>query len=104
MTGLNGPQNTLTATIEDTPIEVLNIIEQELSEMIGEGCAHMFIQALYDEAVKRGDNLSDEHVIFIYTELRKELKGLLGLLGLQTLDRKIHISIKSRLGLKSYFR
>jgi hypothetical protein len=104
MIGLNEHQKLVTATIEDTPIEVLNIIEQELSEMIGEGCAHMFISALYDEAVKRGDNLTDEHVIYIYTELRKELKGLLGLLGLQALDRKINIRIKNRLGLKTYFQ
>jgi len=59
MIGLNEPQRVISATIEDTPIEVLNIIEQELSEMIGEGCSHMFISALYDEAVKRGDSLTD---------------------------------------------
>jgi hypothetical protein len=97
------PQRMLTATIEETPIEVLNIIEIELGEMIGDGCAHMFIQALYDEIVIEGTNLTDGQVTKIYSELRLELKGLLGLLGLQTLDRKINISIKTKLGLKSYF-
>ena len=97
------PQRMLTATMEETPIEVLNIIEVELSEMIGDGCAHMFIQALYDEIVSEGTNLSNDDVIKIYSELRLELKGLLGLLGLQTLDRKINISIKTKLGLQSYF-
>jgi hypothetical protein len=104
MVGFNQPQSTLTATIEETPIEVLNIIEHELSAMIGEGCSHMFISALYDDVVRSGDNLTDDHVIYIYSELRKELKGLLGLLGLQTLDRKINIQIRKRLGLIAYFK
>ena len=100
--GLGELQQTYRATTEETPTEVLNIIERELSIMIGGGCAHMFIQALYDDIVREGNQLNSDHVIKIYSELRLELKGLLGLLGIQALDRKINISIQTKLGLNSY--
>ncbi|WP_455392426.1 hypothetical protein [[Eubacterium] cellulosolvens] len=92
-----------TAIIENTPVEVINIIEQELATMIGDGCAHMFVQAIYDDIVKPDENLSKDHVFSIYDELKKELKGLLGELGLVTLDRKINYAIKSKLGLINFF-
>jgi hypothetical protein len=94
-----------TAVIENTPIEVINIIEQELAEMIGEGCAHMFVQAIYDDIVVSDEkDLTKEHVYTIYSELRIELKGLLGELGLKTLDKRINISIESKLGLTEFFK
>jgi hypothetical protein len=93
-----------TAIIENTPIEVINIIEQELAGMIGDGCAHMFVQALYDDILDSGEKkLSKDSVIRIYSELKVELKGLLGELGLITLERKINNSIRAKLGLSNYF-
>ncbi len=91
------------AVIENTPIEVVNIIEQELATMIGNGCAHMFVQAMYDDTVESAETLTKEHVIKLYDELKKELKGLLGELGLKTLERKIDYAIKSKLGLVNFF-
>ncbi len=93
----------ITAVIENTPIEVINIIEQELAFMIGDGCAHMFVQAMYDDIVDSKQTLTKEDVINIYLELKKELKGLLGELGLKTLQRKIDYSIRSKLGLSNFF-
>ena len=93
-----------TAIIENTPVEVINIIEQELAGMIGDGCAHMFVQAIYDDIIDSEEkNITKDHVIKIYLELKKELKGLLGELGLVTLDRKINYAIKSKLGILSFF-
>jgi hypothetical protein len=92
-----------TAIIENTPIEVVNIIEQELAFMIGDGCAHMFVQAMSDDIVSSGESLTRDHVIKIYNELRQELKGLLGELGLRTLERKIDYAIRSKLGLQDFF-
>ena len=72
-----------TAVIENTPIEVINIIEQELAEMIGNGCAHMFVQAIYDDVVISNEKeLTKDNLSKIYLELKHELKGLLGELGL----------------------
>jgi hypothetical protein len=93
-----------TAIIENTPVEVINIIEQELATMIGDGCAHMFVQAIYDDTIESNETeITKEHVNRIYIELKSELKGLLGELGLQTLDRKINFSIRAKLGLLNFF-
>ena len=93
-----------TAVIENTPIEVINIIEQELATMIGDGCAHMFVQAIYDDIIDSKEiKVTKDHVVKIYSELKKELKGLLGELGLITLERKINYAIQSKLGILNYF-
>jgi hypothetical protein len=49
-------------TIDTTPMEMLNIIERELSEIIGKGCSQMFIQSIYDEVVANGKQLTQEAV------------------------------------------
>jgi hypothetical protein len=62
------------------------------------------VQAIYDDIIDSDEkNITKDHVIKIYSELKKELKGLLGELGLVTLDRKINYAIKSKLGLLSFF-
>lgn len=87
-------------TIDTTPMEMLNIIERELSELIGEGCSQMFIQSIYDEVVADGTQLTQEAVSVIYKELHVELKGLLGAQGLRTLNRRVTNALMARWGLK----
>jgi hypothetical protein len=79
---------------------MLNIIERELSVLIGEGCSQMFIQSIYDEIVSDGHKLTQEDVSQIYRELHKELRGLLGAQGLNTLNRRVTKAIMERWGLK----
>ena len=86
-------------TIDTTPIEMLNIIERELSELIGEGCSAMFIQSIYDDVVKDGQPLTQAAVSKIYRELHIELKGLLGEQGLRTLNRRVTNALMERWGL-----
>jgi hypothetical protein len=86
-------------TLNTTPLEMLNIIERELAELIGEGCSQMFIQSIYDEVVGDGEQLSQEAVSIIYRELHKELKGLLGIQGLKTLNRRVTNALMERWGL-----
>jgi len=86
-------------TIETSPIEMLNIIERELSELIGAGCSQMFIQSIYDEVVGEENKLTQEAVSTIYRELHKELKGLLGEQGLRTLNRRVTNALMERWGL-----
>jgi hypothetical protein len=78
---------------------MLNIIERELSVLIGEGCSQMFIQSIYDEVVSDGHKLTQEDVSHIYRELHKELRGLLGAQGLNTLNRRVTNAIMQRWGL-----
>jgi hypothetical protein len=86
-------------TIDTTPLEMLNIIERELSEIIGKGCSQMFIQSIYDEVVIDGSQLTQEAVSKIYRELHVELKGLLGAQGLRTLNRRVTNALMERWGL-----
>ncbi|UCH89622.1 MAG: hypothetical protein JSV49_02950 [Thermoplasmata archaeon] len=86
-------------TIDTTPLEMLNIIERELSEIIGKGCSQMFIQSIYDEVVAHGEQLTQEKVSKIYRELHVELKGLLGAQGLKTLNRRVTNALMERWGL-----
>jgi hypothetical protein len=86
-------------TIDTTPMEMLNIIERELSEIIGKGCSQMFIQSIYDEVVANGKQLTQEAVSVIYRELHIELKGLLGAQGLRTLNRRVTNALMERWGL-----
>ena len=76
-TGVQLMENPIySTTLETSPIEMLNIIERELSELIGAGCSQMFIQSIYDEVVGEENKLTQEAVSTIYRELHKELKGL----------------------------
>jgi hypothetical protein len=86
-------------TIESSPLEMLNIIERELSELIGAGCSQMFIQSIFDEVVGEKNKLTQEAVSIIYRELHKELKGLLGEQGLHTLNRRVTNALMERWGL-----
>jgi hypothetical protein len=87
------------ATIDTTPHEMLDIIQRELSELIGDGCSQMFIQSIYDEVVMEGEQLTQEAVSTIYRELHLELKGLLGAQGLKTLNRRVTNALMERWGL-----
>ena len=84
-------------SVETSPQEMLNIIEKELSELIGAGCSQMFIQSLSDEIVGE-DTLTREAVSKIYRELHKELLGLLGKQGLNTLNRRVTNALMERWG------
>jgi hypothetical protein len=86
-------------TINTSPLEMLNIIERELSEIIGEGCSQMFIQSIYDDVVANGEQLTQDEVSRIYRELHKELKGLLGAQGLNTFNRRVSKALMERWGL-----
>ena len=91
--------NLYSTTINTTPSEMLNIIERELSEIIGKGCSQMFIQSIYDDVVTNGDHLTQNDVSVIYRELHVELKGLLGIQGLNTLNRRVTNALMDRWGL-----
>lgn len=94
-------ESLFTSTIDTSPVEMLNIIERELSELIGEGCSQMFIQSIYDEVVGENQRLTQQAVSIIYRELHIELKGLLGAQGLRTLNRRITNALMERWGLNS---